>query len=138
MARHDWVKSRLDNWARWLTQRSSGALGFPRQSPFARSVPSGAGPDGPSIPINDIEAARTHDAVEALKLTQSHLYLVICCRYIGDPRVAERRRRPLAVVETATAMRCAESTVYAHMARALNHLAEVFGAENRARQSFTE
>lgn len=138
MARHDWVKSRLDNWARWLTRRESGALGFPRQSPFCREIASGSGPDGPAIPVNDIEAGRTHDAIEALKLTHSQLYLVVYCRYVGDPRMSERRRRPLTVAETGQAMCCAQSTVYAHMSQALNHLAEVFSVELRERRSFTE
>jgi hypothetical protein len=88
--------------------------------------------------VNDIEASRTHDAIEALKLSHSQLYLVVCCRYVGDPRVSVRRRRPLSVAETGQAMCCAQSTVYAYMSQALGHLAEVFSVELRERRSFTE
>jgi hypothetical protein len=138
MANHDWVKSRLDNWARWLTRRDSGALGYPRRSSLCWGLASGSGPDGPVVPVNDIEASRMHDAIESLHLSHSQLYLVVYCRYVGDPRLSQGRRRALSVAETARAMCCAQSTVYSHMTQALNHLSEVCSADTMGRRSFTE
>ncbi len=138
MARHDWVRARLDNWARWLTRREAGGLGFYTRSVFAREIGSTADADGPLIPVNDIEAGRTHEAVEALRLTHSHLYLVAYCRHVGDPRVPSRRRRALSVAETAQAMHCAQSTVYAHMNQLLEQLAQALSVDGRRERSFTE
>ena len=43
MARLQWIKQRLDNWARWARERESGSLGYPKQSAFMRMTPSGGG-----------------------------------------------------------------------------------------------
>ncbi len=132
MPKHDWVKDLLENWARWVTERNSGGLGFPRQSPFMRLGGSAAGPDGPVIPVDDVDARRTHDAVESLRLTRSHLYLVVCCRWIGDPRQTSRRRRPLTLGETAAALCCSDSTVKNHVTTALAALAELLSTRERS------
>lgn len=95
MARIEWVKSRLENWARWSQQSESGALGYPKQSAFARMTPSG-GRNESAVPTSDLEASETDDAVKSLQFTQSHLYLVLSLTYAkGLPRhvVAKRMGR---------------------------------------------
>lgn len=95
MARLEWVKQRLENWARWSQQSESGALGYPRQSTFARLAPSGGRNEG-SVPIADLEASETDSAVKSLQLTQSHLYQAVTLTYAkGLPRhlVAKRMCR---------------------------------------------
>ena len=80
MARIDWVRMKLENWARWSTQRDSNGLGFPSQTPFARM----GGPVGrsePTIPTMHIDASETDDAVQSLKPDQPHLHAVLVLHY---------------------------------------------------------
>lgn len=104
MARIDWVKRRLENWARWCAQQEAGALGFPRQTTFARlAVPSGTAEA--AVPVMALDASEIDDAVQSLRFTQSHLHLVLTLTYAkGLPRhqVAKRMAR-------------AESTVNANL-----------------------
>lgn len=87
MARIDWVKQRLENWARWCQQSESGALGYPKQSAFVRmGVPSARSSDA-AVPVQSIEASETDDAVKSLQFTQSHLYQAVLLTYAkGLPR----------------------------------------------------
>lgn len=81
MARIEWVKARLENWARWCQQGSANGLGYPKQSAFARLAKPSGGDRTSSIPINDISASETDEAVKSLQLNQSHLYLVLHLTY---------------------------------------------------------
>lgn len=96
MARIEWVKHRLENWAKWCKQSDSGALGYPTQSAFVRmGVPSGRS-NGDAIPVHSIEASETDDAVKSLQYTQSHLFHALTLTYAkGLPRhmVAKRMCR---------------------------------------------
>lgn len=92
MARIDWVRMRLENWARWCSQQSNGALGYPRQSTFVNLAARARRAEA-VIPTDNIEAAETNEAVESLKMTQSHLYLVLTYVYAkGLPRHLVARR----------------------------------------------
>ena len=92
MARIEWVKQRLENWARWSQQTESGALGYPKQSAFARMGPSGGRNEG-MVPVSDLEASETDDAVKSMQFTQSHLYLVLLLTYARAlPRHVVARR----------------------------------------------
>jgi hypothetical protein len=96
MARIDWVKQRLENWAKWCRQSEAGALGYPRQSTFVRmGVPTGRSTDS-AVPISSIDASEIDDAVRSLQFTQSHLHQVLTLTYAkGLPRhlVAKRMCR---------------------------------------------
>lgn len=95
MARIEWVKQRLENWGRWAQQSASGALGFPRQSTFARLSPSSGRSEG-VLPVADLEASETDAAVKSLQFSQSHLYMALTLTYAkGLPRhlVAKRMAR---------------------------------------------
>lgn len=92
MARIEWVRHRLERWAVWCSQQDAGALGFPKQSAFARLGGKGSRAEA-VVPISSIEAAETNDAVESLKGRQSHLYLVLTLIYAqGLPRHTAAKR----------------------------------------------
>ena len=89
MAR-EWVQAQLNNWARWLQQKSDGGLGYPKVNIL--QMQRGASTDVDVVPVNDVQAEAVHRAVTALQLTSSKLYVAICCRYVGSPRLPMRRR----------------------------------------------
>lgn len=124
--RHEWVRQRLDNWARWVLESDHHGLGYPRQAPFARMRAGRVDADASFVavvPIDQADAAEVNREVRALQLTRSNLYLAICCRYVGDPRTKPNRRRPMSVAETAQAMCMSESTVKAYALQAIEVLA---------------
>lgn len=80
MARIEWIRHKLENWARWCAQGDSGGLGFPSQAAFSRMAPGGAR-SSDVVPTSSIDAAETNEAVQSLQLRQSHLYLVLMNHY---------------------------------------------------------
>ena len=95
MARIEWIRHKLDNWGRWCTQQDSGGLGYPRQWAVGRIGGSVASSEA-SIPIDNLDASKTDQAVKSLQGRQSHLYLVLTLHYAhGLPRhlVAKRMAR---------------------------------------------
>lgn len=86
MARIEWVRSRLENWARWCAQQENSGLGYPTQTAFARLGGKGSRSEV-ALPILSLEAAETDQAVKSLQLTQSHLYQMLTLLYArGLPR----------------------------------------------------
>lgn len=124
MARIEWVKQRLDNWALWKDKEQAGGLGFYSQSSFL-SERSDTGYRESIIPVDDVDASLTNQAVEALKPAQSHLYLTLQYIYVKGIGIKESARR----------LGRAESTVKAQLERADAVLAQWFGerAEKRKR-----
>lgn len=123
MARIEWVRHRLEEWARWSQQSESGALGFPTSSPFARMGPS-TGLRESNVPTNALSASETNEAVQSLQLTQSHLYLAVSLTYAkGLPRhlVAKKMGR-------------AESTISRNLEDADRVLARWFEDRQQAKQ----
>ena len=101
MARIEWVRARLENWAAWCQQQADGGLGYPKQSAFAVLGGRGRRSDG-AIPVLAIEAAETDQAVRSLRFTQSHLYQMLVLHYaLGLPRhqVAARMGRADATIK---------------------------------------
>lgn len=130
MARIEWVKAKLDNWSRWVVQRETGGSGYPKQSPFARAGGVSASTES-MIPVDDIDASRTHDAVEGLRLLHSPLWLAIQCHYVGDPQAPARRRRPLSTSEIADRMVLTRRAVQWRLEEADAKLAEVMNRRQR-------
>lgn len=115
MARIEWVRFRLENWARWHAQQRSHGLGYPSQSAFARHARPSGGWDN-VIPINDVDAAETDRAVASLRLTKSHLYLTLHHIYVDG----------WGIKRTAHVLRKAESTVKSHLDQADHALSAWF------------
>jgi len=123
MARIEWVKNRLNNWALWKTLGQSGPLGYP-QSVFARLGGRGRRAEA-VIPIDNIDAGLTDQAVNSLQLTRSHLYLTLQCIYIWN----------LGVTRTAKKLNRAPSTVKAHLEHADHALALWFSNNAAAKKT---
>lgn len=123
MARIDWVEQRLRNWALWHERGAGGGLGYATQSAFLADV---AGRDQRAeawIPVDEIEAAVTHEAVEGLKLGHGHLHMTLHLFYLHG----------LGIKDTARAMQRAESTIKAQLAQA-DHLLAAWFIERKRRK----
>lgn len=95
MARIDWVRMQLENWARWCTSQDRGGLGYPSQAAFAKLGGHGRRAEA-SIPLLSLQAEQTDRAVQSLRQPHPHLYLVLQLHYAkGLPRhqVAQRMAR---------------------------------------------
>lgn len=91
MARLDWVVWRLRNWERWCVSMAGSGLGFARQAAFLNE-PSLSDRDV-RIPIDEVEASITNDAIESFKVTRPHVYEVIQLVYrFGQGPTATARR----------------------------------------------
>lgn len=92
MARIDWVRMRLENWARWCSSQERGGLGYPSQSAFAK-LGGRARRAEAAIPLLSLDAEETDRAVRSLRGTHSHLFLVLQLLYArGLPRDQVARR----------------------------------------------
>lgn len=127
MARIEWVKQRLSNWALWLERRDSGGLGFPSQSSFMREATT-PGYREAIIPINDVDASVTDDGVQALRLVRPYLYDCLHCIYVQD----------LGIKGTAIALYKAESTISSQLCAADHALSAWFSERaSKKEKSFT-
>jgi hypothetical protein len=113
----DWVQERLDNWARWATERATKGLGFAKTNALARIGKTPAGVDN-VIPVDDLDAQRTDGAVQQLRAGSPHLWLTLMCRYIGNPHAPSNRRRPMSQVEIGSLLNCTDRTVRNRLADA--------------------
>ncbi|MDH6185494.1 hypothetical protein [Polaromonas sp. CG_23.6] len=126
MARIEWVKQRLHNWALYKERESGGGLGFATQSVLLAEPSSGYRES--IIPIDDVDADLTDRAVQALRPVREHLYLTLCCIYLRD----------MGIKGTARHTCKAESTVHAHLDQADIALSAWFGERAEAKKkSFT-
>lgn len=132
MARIEWVKQRLENWARWVVQREAGGMGYPRRAVFTREMGVSASTEWMSLPIDDVDAERTHRAVESIRLMHSPLWLVVQCHYVGDPQARPAVRRPMATDEIAQRMCCTRRAVQLRMEQADCMLAPVLNRKDAA------
>jgi len=127
MARIEWVKQRLENWALWKDRESRGGLGYATTSVLLseavdryREV---------ALPVDEVDASTTNIAVESLRAGRSHLYMTLQLIYIAGVGVRETSRR----------MARAESTIKANLDQADHALSQWFGerSEQREKKSFT-
>ncbi len=109
--RRNWVQARLDNWARWMADRSTGSVGYPRQSPFMRLGGRAASTDN-VIPLDAIEAEHTDRAVESLRFSSAAVWLTLQCRWLGHPQTPAHQRRPMLISEIALQLSCTQRTVH--------------------------
>jgi hypothetical protein len=115
VARVEWVKQRLENWALWKARECGGGLGFSTTTSFLHDADTSRYRES-TIPVDEVEASVTNEAVESLKLGRGHLYETLSHVYVDG----------IGIKETARRMRRAESTIYAHLEQAENCLAQWF------------
>jgi hypothetical protein len=108
MARIEWVKQRLENWALWSATMEGGGLGFSSQAAFLNA---GADPGRyreAAVPIDEVDASVTDLAVAHLKLGHGHLHQTLRLFYVKGQ----------GITGTARTMRRAESTIHNHLGQA--------------------
>jgi hypothetical protein len=120
MARIEWVKQRLENWALWHERLAGGGLGYATTSSFLREVDSSRYRES-WIPVDDVEAGVTDTAVASLKVGREHLYETLALIYLKGAGVREASR----------ALGLNESTIHAHLGQADAHLAQWFTERKR-------
>ena len=118
MARIEWIKCRLNNWALWKVRESSGGMGFATVSVLlANRVDESR---DSALPVDEIDAAKTNQAVESLKPDRAHLYHTLHCIYIEGAGIKMSARM----------LGCAESTVKARLDQADHALSSWFGEQS--------
>lgn len=120
MARIEWIKHRLDNWALWKERERGGSLGFATQSVLL-SEPVDRYRETP-MPVDETDATLTNAAVESLRPSRRQLYDRLYLIYIDGVGVREAARRQC----------CAESTIKASLEQADHALSAWFGARKSA------
>lgn len=125
MARIEWVKLRLNNWALWADRERSGGLGYNTQSVLLAEPGGRDGYRESIIPVDETDAALTNTAVESLKLTRLHLYVTLQHIYPSG----------LGITETARRMGKACSTVSANLDEADRALRDWFAARTERQQA---
>lgn len=103
MARIEWIKLRLNNWALWSARKTDGGSGFSSQAAFLRTA--GSGYREAVVPVDDVDASVTDEAVESLRLTRPQLYRTLHCIY----------PKGMGIKGTARECGCGESTIKAHL-----------------------
>jgi hypothetical protein len=128
MPRVEWVKYRLDNWALWHARQQEGGLGYYSSSSFLHEASADRYREA-VVPVDEVDAALTDQAVQSLRPDRDHLHLTLCCIYL----------KGLGVKETARRQARAESTIKAHLEQADQAIALWFRlrADSRARSSTT-
>lgn len=124
MARLKHIQRRLDNWAIWSMRNASGGRGFATRSVLVSETWSRGSYNHMMIPVEDEEAWETDQAVTALKLTKSHLYVTLVHIYLQDKGI------PL----TAQLMNRAQSTIKAQLEHADHAIATWLDAKAQERE----
>ncbi len=117
MARIDWIKYRLENWALWKVRGMSGGLGFATQSVLLASMVD-CDREIP-LPVDEIDAEKMDRAVESLRNGKGHLHMTLQLHYI----------KGLGIRDVARQMARAESTIKANLEQADHALSAWFGAQ---------
>lgn len=107
MARIEWIKQRLQNWALWCVQAESGGAGYSSTTSFLHEVDSSRYRES-VVPVDEVDASVTNQAVESLRPERSHLYETLHCIY----------PKGLGIKETARRTCRAESTIKAQLEQA--------------------
>lgn len=84
MARIEWVKQRLLNWAAWKARESRGSLGFYTASAFTKMVVDTSGYRETASTVDDVEAQQTDLAVQSLRSAKPHLHRTVELIYLED------------------------------------------------------
>lgn len=125
MARVEWVKQRLDNWARWKGREQRHGLGFYTQSAFLRVAVDSGGYREPQIPVDDVEGRGTDEAVQSLLGSHPQLHRTLVLIYLEDTG------QQAAAVQ----LSCALSTVKARLEQADHLIATFLRLKAQAREA---
>ena len=87
MARIEWIKMRLNNWALWKARDAGNGLGFASQSVLLMEPVDRYREINIYSTIDSTDASVTHEAVESLKPGRQHLYDTLHCIYLKDTGV---------------------------------------------------
>jgi len=121
MARIEWVKQRLENWALYKERESRGGLGYATQSSFLNEATTDRYRES-RIPVDDVDAGITDQAVESLRASRGHLHLTLQYVYLKGLGHRESARR----------MGVVESTITARLDEADRAIAQWFSARQEA------
>lgn len=121
MARIEWVRLRLNNWALWKARETSGGLGWKTQAAYLTQVVDGGYRES-AVPVDDVDGGVTDQAVESLKPTRPELYDTLHVVYVSHPAYVESAPR----TAQARLLGCSENTVSARLAQADRMLAAWF------------
>lgn len=122
MARIEWIKLQLQNWALWKVAGNSGGLGFSSQAAFL-AMKVDCSRESP-LPVDEIDAEKMDRAVESLKLGKGHLHKTLQLHYI----------KGLGIPDVAREMHRAVSTIHAQLDQADVALREWFNVETEKRE----
>jgi hypothetical protein len=120
MARIEWVKQRLDNWALWHERMAGGGLGFASQSSFLNEVDSSRYREA-WVPCDEVEAGVTDKGVAEMRQAHPHLGDTVVAIYLHDAGIKG----------AACQLHKAESTIHAHLSQADAWLAQWFTERKR-------
>jgi hypothetical protein len=89
--RIEWVRLRLENWALWKAREGAGGLGFSSTTSFLHDADTSRYRES-RIPVDEVDASVTDQAVETLKGGREHLYQTLQVIYIGGSGIREAAR----------------------------------------------
>jgi predicted metal-dependent TIM-barrel fold hydrolase len=115
MARIDWVRQRLENWALWHERMNSGGIGWATRSAYLTERVDGDRPEA-RVPVDEVEAAITDEGVQSLLVTYADLHRTLTLIYL----------KGIGVAATARNTQRAVSTIHAQLAHADQLLATWF------------
>ena len=72
MARIEWIKLRLQNWALWKDREAAGGLGFKSASAFLTELVDHDRYRESALPVDEVDAGLTNDAVETCEISGVH------------------------------------------------------------------
>lgn len=125
MARIEWVKLRLNNWALYKAREAGGGLGFATRSALLRE-PTGGYRES-IVPVDEVDAELTGQAVASLKPARTHLYDTLTCIYLKD----------MGTKGTAARLGCAPSSVNERLCQADAALAQWFRERDERKNSLS-
>lgn len=115
-----YIEQKLDNWGRWMCVKADGGLSY-GESPLARlgSVAASASQDAHCIiPVDDVEASLTDDAVRSL----SPRLQKVAKYWYANNMTNEQIRKAMGFGSTTTVRSARESVVFG-VARYFDNLA---------------
>jgi DNA-directed RNA polymerase specialized sigma24 family protein len=122
MARIEYIKYRLNNWALWKVRESTGSLGYATCSVLLHEPVDGDRELRDTI--EDTDAELTNAAVESLRVGRAHLHRVLYLIYIEGKGIKEAAR----------VMLRAESTIKANLGDADHALQAWFNDRAEAKK----